>query len=120
MVEELKEHGIILHNHICGNTIPIIEDFVATGAQVLEIDHKTDMQQAKDATRHETTLLGNIDTNIITTGTPGEVEDACREAIEILAPDYGFILGPGCALGPETPADNIHALVESAKKYGVY
>jgi uroporphyrinogen decarboxylase len=32
--------------------------------------------------------------------------------------DGGFILGPGCALGSETPADNIHALVESAKKYG--
>jgi uroporphyrinogen-III decarboxylase len=30
----------------------------------------------------------------------------------------GFILGPGCALGPETPADNIHALVEAARKYG--
>jgi hypothetical protein len=23
-------------------------------------------------------------------------------------------------MGPETPSDNIHALVESAKKYGVY
>jgi uroporphyrinogen-III decarboxylase len=48
------------------------------------------------------------------------VEDACREAIDLLAPDYGFILGPGCALGTPTPADNIHALVESAKKYGFY
>ena len=47
MVDELKAHGIILHNHICGNTIPIIDDFVATGAQVLEIDHKTDMPQSQ-------------------------------------------------------------------------
>jgi uroporphyrinogen decarboxylase len=54
------------------------------------------------------------------TGTPQEVEGACREAIAILAPDSGFILGPGCALPPETPAENIHALVEAAKKYGRY
>jgi uroporphyrinogen decarboxylase len=53
-------------------------------------------------------------------GTPQEVEDACREAIAILGADGGLILGPGCALGPETPADNIHALVESARKYGRY
>ena len=120
MVDELKAHHIILHNHICGNTIPIIDDFIATGAQVLEIDHKTDMRAAKDKSRHKTTLLGNIDTNLRYSGTPGEVEDACRAAIEVMAPDYGFILGPGCAMGTETPADNIHALVESARKYGVY
>jgi len=120
MVEELKKDGIILANHICGNTIPIIHDFIATGAQILEIDHKTDMQQAKDAARNKTCFLGPINTSLLLNGTPQEVEDACREAIEIMAPDSGFILGPGCALDPDVPADNVHALVESATKYGVY
>lgn len=120
MVDELKAHNIILHNHICGNTIPIIDDFIATGAQILEVDHKTDMRIAKERARGKTTLLGNIDTSLLVNGTPQDVEDACREAIEVMAPDCGFILGPGCAMGPETPDDNIHALVESAKKYGVY
>jgi uroporphyrinogen-III decarboxylase len=78
------------------------------------------MRIAKDHARGKATLLGNIDTNILTYGTPQDVDEACRAAIETLAPDYGFILGPGCAMGPETPADNIHALVEAAKKYGVY
>ncbi len=120
MVDELKAAGIILHNHICGNTIPIIDEFIGTGAQILEIDHKTDMRIAKAHAHGKTTLLGNIDTNVLTYGTPQDVEDACRAAIDILGPGYGFILGPGCAMGPETPDDNIHALVESAKKYGVY
>lgn len=120
MVEELKASGIILHNHICGNTIPIIDDFIATGAPVLEIDHKTDMRKAKDAGRHKTCFLGPINTSLLLEGTPAEVEDACREAIEIMAPDSGLILGPGCALDPEVPDDNIHALIESTKKYGGY
>lgn len=120
MAEELKAQGIILANHICGDTIPIINDFVATGAQILEIDHKTDSQKAKDAARHKTCLLGNIDTGLLARGTPQEVDDACRNTIEIMAPDSGFILGPGCAMGPETPPDNIHALVEAAQKYGKY
>ena len=80
MVDDLKAKGIILHNHICGNTIPIINDFIATGAQVLEIDHKTDMRKAKDAGRGKTCFLGTIDTAVLATGTPQEVEDACREA----------------------------------------
>jgi uroporphyrinogen decarboxylase len=37
-----------------------------------------------------------------------------------MVPDSGFILGPGCELGTETPDDNIYALVEAAKKYGRY
>jgi uroporphyrinogen decarboxylase len=120
MVDELKEHGIVLHNHICGNTLPIVEEFIGTGAEVLEIDHKTDARKIKEHARGRTTLLGNLNTNLLINGSPQDVEDACREAIEIMGPDYGFILGPGCAMSTETPADNIHALVESAKKYGIY
>lgn len=120
MVDDLKQHGIILHNHICGNTIPIVEDFIATGAQVLEVDHKTDLFKIKDAVRHKTCLLGNIDTGLLMSGTPGEVEHACQELVEVWKPDSGFILGPGCAMGTTTPRENIHTLVESAKKYGTY
>ena len=52
--------------------------------------------------------------------TPAEVTAAAREAIQILGPGGELILGPGCALGADTPADHIHALVEAAWKYGVY
>ncbi len=67
-------------------------------------------RRPKDAGRGKTCFLGTIDTSLLLDGTPAEVEDACQEAIEIMAPDSGFILGPGCALDPEAPADNIHAL----------
>ena len=56
MVTELKEHGIILHLHICGNTERITDDFIATGAQVLEIDHKTDAARLKAAARDSACL----------------------------------------------------------------
>jgi MtaA/CmuA family methyltransferase len=120
MVAELKEHGIVLHLHICGNTESITGDFVATGAQVLEIDHKTDAARLKAATGDATCLLGNIDTNVLALGSAAEVDAACHEAIDICKPGGGFILGPGCAMAPTTPAENIHALVDSAKKYGSY
>jgi MtaA/CmuA family methyltransferase len=120
MVSELKERGMILHLHICGNTERITDDFIATGAQVLEIDHKTDVARLKKAASGVTCLLGNIDTNLLALGTPAEVDAACHEVIDICKPGGGFILGPGCAIAPTAPADNIHALVESAKKYGTY
>ena len=120
MAGELKSRGAILHTHICGNATPIAEDFVATGAPVLEIDHKTNARVIKEVARHKSCLLGGIDTGLIAFGTPAEVDAACKELIELWKPDSGFILGPGCALAPDVPADNIHALVEAARKYGEY
>jgi uroporphyrinogen-III decarboxylase len=43
------------------------------------------------------------------------VHDACREVIESCQTGGGLILRPGCAQSPNTPAENVHALVESAK-----
>jgi len=120
MIQELKARNIIVANHICGNVDPIIEKMVATEAGIIEIDQKADLKKAKEATKGKTCLLGPIDPEKLRRGTPQEIEDLCRKAIEIAAPGGGFILGPGCAMAGDTPLENIHALVESAKKYGVY
>ncbi len=95
MVDELAASGIILHLHICGDTTRITDDFIATGAQVLEIDHKTDARQLKEAAAGRACLLGNIDTNVLALGTPDDVDAACRELIESCQAGGGLILGPG-------------------------
>ncbi|NOZ28781.1 MAG: hypothetical protein GXP39_12115 [Chloroflexi bacterium] len=121
LVERLKERGILLAYHICGDTTPIVHKMVETGAAILELDYKADMRKVKEATRGKTTVLGPVDpNNVMALGTPDLVEEKCREAIEILAPGGGFILGPGCALPPETPPENVHAMIEAARRYGRY
>jgi uroporphyrinogen-III decarboxylase len=37
-----------------------------------------------------------------------------------MAPHGGFLMGPGCSLPPETPAQSIHTVMECAKTAGVY
>jgi MtaA/CmuA family methyltransferase len=122
MIDAFNGRGDIIAHHICGNVIPIIDEFVATGAPITEIDHKTDLTKARAVAWGRTVLLGPIDTHLMAFGSPEEVDGACREAIETMRGDApyhtGFILGPGCALPPETPDDNILALVEAASKYG--
>jgi len=107
--------------HICGDSTLILPEMLATGAPILELDYKTNLQQAKDLMRGRATFLGPINPELIwAASTPDEVDAAAREAILILGPGGELILGPGCALGSATPADNIHALIEAAWKYGVY
>jgi MtaA/CmuA family methyltransferase len=122
MIDEFKAQDKLIAHHICGNVVPILDDFIATGAQITEIDHKTDLAKARAAAWKRTAILGPIDTNLMAFGTPDEIEAACRAAIATMRADApyhtGFILGAGCALAPETPAENIHALVAAAARYG--
>jgi uroporphyrinogen decarboxylase len=121
LVADLRARGIMLAYHICGNATPIIGDMVSTGAAIIEIDQKSDKRMCKEAARGKATLLGPIDpSEVLANGTPELVREKCREALEILAPGGGFILGPGCALPATTPDENIDALIETAKEHGCY
>jgi uroporphyrinogen decarboxylase len=118
LVEDLKAQGIPLAYHICGNATPIIDDMVASGAAILEIDQKADMAACKAASLGRTTLLGTVDpSEVMALGTPELVREKAQAALDVLAPGGGFILGPGCALPPTTPEENIHALVETGKRH---
>lgn len=121
LVATLKSKNVLLAYHICGNSTPILTDMVSTGAAIIEIDQKADMHKSKAAAQGKAVLLGPIDpSGVLAQGTPEEVTQKAREAIEVLGAGGGFILGPGCALPPSTPHENIDALVQAAKTYGCY
>jgi uroporphyrinogen decarboxylase len=121
LVESLQEKDIRLAYHICGNATRIVNDMTATGAAILELDYKCDLSKIKEATFGRTTILGVIDpSDVLALGTPELVASTVREELEILAPGGGLILGPGCALPPLTPAENIHTLIETTHRHGRY
>jgi MtaA/CmuA family methyltransferase len=107
--------------HICGDATPILAEMVATGAPILELDYKTDIRVAKKILQGKSVFLGPVNPELMwETRDPQVVQEAARVAMEVLAPGGGFILGPGCALGYDTPAENMHALIETAWKFGQY
>jgi uroporphyrinogen decarboxylase len=119
IIQDLKKKGIIVANHICGNVASIIEKMVETGAAIVEIDEKTNLQKAKKAAQGKTCLLGPISPERLRRGTPEEIEFLCRKALKIAAPGGGFILGPGCAMAGNTPSQNIDVLIRTVEKYAV-
>ena len=121
LVERLQAKDIRLAYHICGNATRIVNDMVETGASILELDYKCDLPKIKAATLGKSTILGVIDpSEVLALGTPELVADKVREELTVLAPGGGLILGPGCALPAQTPAANIHALIETTHRYGRY
>jgi uroporphyrinogen decarboxylase len=118
LADNLNKKNIILAYHICGNATPIMEDMVSSGAAIIEIDQKSDQKAVKAIATGKATLLGPVDpSDVMANSTPEMVTEKCNEALENLSPGGGFILGPGCALPPTTPDENIDAMIEAAKKF---
>jgi uroporphyrinogen decarboxylase len=121
LVERLAADDIRLAYHICGDATRIVGAMTDTGAAVLELDYKCDLATVKAATAGRTTVLGVVDpSEVIARSSPETVAQAVRDELEVLAPGGGLIIGPGCALPPETPEANMHAFVEAAHRYGRY
>lgn len=106
--------------HICGKTDQIVREMAATGAEILELDHCNDLEAAFAAIPAETCVFGNIDpSSVLMQGTPAMVIERSRQAIEAARKaNARFVLCPGCALGANTPAENIAAMTEAARRFG--
>jgi uroporphyrinogen decarboxylase len=108
--------------HICGNTKKILEDMAETGAGALSIDNAVDLEFAKNKVGHKITISGNIKpAETMLLGTPDSVEQNVKECIrKAYDSPKGYILALGCGMPLRTPPANIHALFDSARKYGKY
>lgn len=120
LTKEVQEYGIPFSLHICGNTNGIIEDMGKTGARILEVDWKLDMEMARKTVPESTVLMGNIDPSFpLVTGTPEQVDEAVRQLI-LKTKGKNHIVSSGCAMGRNTPPENFRAFIAAARKYGSY
>ena len=64
----------------------------------------------------EKAVLGGVDErHALLTGSPDKVRQQVREALEQTGGGR-FLLGPGCSMSPQTPAENLRAAVEAVRK----
>ena len=116
LVEEAHALGLPYALHICGNTTRILNDMLETGADALELDHKTDPRTARRALDGRAAFIGNIDpSGVLALGTPALVAAKTRELIDLFADTPRFILNAGCAIPAETPAENLKAMIAAAR-----
>lgn len=103
--------------HICGGNLPVLADFARSGADIIEIDHKVALADARRIVGPEITLIGNLNpVQTLLYGTPDEVFDQSRRAIEAMRAIKGrFILGSGCFVPSGTPVENLRQMVAAAQ-----
>ncbi len=82
--------------------------------------YQVDLDRIAEVMGGKVVLLGNIDPMLIHSGTPEQVRQATRNAIEKLAPYRGYIVQDGNNIPPGAPLENINAMMEAAEIYGRY
>jgi hypothetical protein len=80
---------------------------------------QTDMKEAKRILGNISCIMGNVPTSIVIKGTVQQVKDTCRKLIEDCAPGGGYILTGGASID-HGKIENLKAMMDAAKEYGVY
>ncbi|MGB4504060.1 MAG: uroporphyrinogen decarboxylase family protein, partial [Syntrophaceticus sp.] len=62
---------------------------------------------------------GNVPNALLCTGTPEEVKEYCKKLIDVLGKDGGYIMDSGACIDEAKP-ENIKAMIDFTKEYGVY
>ena len=98
--------------HICGKVDKIVKWMGETGADILSLEPKADLQFAREECGPDIILMGGTDVaETLFMLDADTVKEECRESVE-----KGIqILAPGCAVGPGTPTENLRAMVEVAE-----
>ncbi|HVJ06655.1 MAG TPA: uroporphyrinogen decarboxylase family protein [Candidatus Saccharimonadales bacterium] len=115
---KVKERGVWLTVHICGNTTNRLDLIPQSGADIMSVDYKVDLSEARRILNGKIAFAGNMNpVEVMQKETPGGVAEACRQTISKAGASAGFLLMPGCDIPPSVPIDNVKAMVETAHEY---
>ncbi|MBN2392054.1 MAG: uroporphyrinogen decarboxylase [Anaerolineae bacterium] len=116
----LIENGCIpfpaLEGH-WSSRLEVIQD-IPKGKTAWMVD-QTDMAKVKATLGQNACLIGNVSSSMLNLGKPQEVRDYAKQLIDTVGQGGGFILSNG-AFFDEAKAENVKAMVETAREYGVY
>ena len=118
LVEAAHAKDLPYVNHICGNAEIILKDMLDSGTDGLELDYKTDINKILSVMGKSHLFIGNIDpSGVLALGSKELVRKKTRELLEIYRDSPRLVVNAGCAIPPNTPSENIQALVDTVRSY---
>jgi uroporphyrinogen decarboxylase len=94
---------------VCAPYLPQI------GVNLFNFSFQHTLAQMKELTNDEVTLLGNIPTrDVLSSGTPEDVQNSVKAALESVSDKSRIILSCGGGMPPDVPTENIMAFLSAA------
>jgi len=122
LIRTFKDMGLITMYHSCGSIVPVIDDLIDMGLDILDpIQPKADGMDAaslKSRFGDRLTFHGGIDEQeLLPRGTPEQVRAEVQRLMDTLGGDGGYIVCPAHAIQPDTSPANIMAIYDTALEH---
>ncbi len=124
-IDLAKSYNIPVIIHTCGSSSWAYDDFVEMGVSAVDTlqPEATNMAPAYLKQRFGDRLAfhGCISTaGALANGTPDDVRAVCRETLDVMMPGGGYCMAPTHSIQDNSPLENVLAMYEMGRTYGVY
>ena len=121
ILDELWRHG---HQVLCyaeGKWGPHLGHFAALpeGSIVFHVD-RDDIFEVHKAIGDRFCLSGGISNVLLAFGTPQQVRDECKRVIDGVARDGGYVMDASAIVQNDAKVENMRAMTDFTREYGVY
>jgi uroporphyrinogen decarboxylase len=117
-VDNWHESGMSCIWHACGNNRVIWDQFVEAGIDAYQaIQEEEPLDELKRLYGGQLTIMGGVSCRTLDTGTPDQIREETRRAIETTAEGGGFILSSSHSLHAGVKYENFTAMLETWHKY---
>jgi uroporphyrinogen decarboxylase len=124
VITSIKRRGLPVILHCDGNVNEIMPDLVdmnIDGLNPVERKASMDIKEVKRKWGSRISLIGNLDlVRVLPHGSREEVMAHVRDLIETVGMDGGYIVASDHSLNHQIPIDNILAIRDAVRQYGVY
>lgn len=120
-IEEFWKHGHQTMFYAEGKWDYHLDDFAALPERsiIFHVD-RGDIFLAHRKLHHKFALSGGVPNALMSYGKPGEVRAHCKKIIDGVARDGGYIMDAGAIMQNDTSIENLRALTDFTREYGVY
>jgi hypothetical protein len=121
IVEELWRHGRQTLFYAEGNWDHHLTAFAELPERsiVYHID-KGNLALARKTLGDRFCLSGGLSNHLLSFGKPQDVREACKKIIQEVAQDGGYIMDAGAIMQNDTQIENVRAMTEATREYGVF
>ena len=121
IIEELWRHGHQTLFYAEGEWNPNLK-YIAQLPELSIIYHvdRGDIFEVHKAVGHKFCISGGIPNELLAFGTPEDVRACCKKVIDGVARDGGYILDASAIMQDEPKVENVRAMTDFTREYGVY
>jgi uroporphyrinogen-III decarboxylase len=89
------------------------------GSIVYHVD-RDDIFEVHRVLGHKFAISGGVPNTLLSFGTPDEVRDCCKKIIDEVARDGGYIMDASAIVQNDAKVENMRAMTDFTREYGVY